>query len=233
MRFRGLKTVVRAGAAVQSSFRRSSTLSQSIPGKLLLVNKKTLTRRKFAGLLAGTMPTSGLICTKANQPRQNSPVFRRRSRVHERISYCKVRISMRLRQWHPWVTSGLLCAAALMAPSTFAHHSFAAYDATQTRTLRGTVKTFQWSNPHSAFTLLVEANGGADPFEWNIVTSSPAVLMRFGWTQDSLKVGDRVSVLFNPLSDGSHGGRLHTVVLLNTGQVLLTKLSAGVQPKIE
>jgi hypothetical protein len=120
-----------------------------------------------------------------------------------------------------------------MALPSLAHHSFAAYDAAQTRTLKGTVKTFQWSNPHATFTLLLEADGGGEPLEWNIETSSPAILMRFGWTRDSLKSGDRVSVLCNPLINGSHGGRLVTVVLVDTGQTLQTKLSAGAQSSIK
>jgi hypothetical protein len=128
---------------------------------------------------------------------------------------------------------GLFCAAALVALPSLAHHSFAAYDLNQTRTLKGTVETFHWSNPHSTFTLVLEADGRSEPIKWNIITSGPAVLKRFGWTQDSLKPGDRVSVLCNPMSDGSHGGRLHTVVLLDTGQVLRTKLSADTQPKID
>jgi hypothetical protein len=139
---------------------------------------------------------------------------------------------VKLCQWHPKITLGLLCAAVFVTLPALAHHSFAAYDATQTRTLQGTVETFQWSNPHSVITLLLDADGGGKPLEWSIVTSSPAILTRFGWKQDSLKTGDRVSVLCNPLSDGSHGGRLHTIVLLATGQVLLTKLSVGGQPKI-
>jgi hypothetical protein len=87
------------------------------------------------------------------------------------------------------------------------------------------VETFYWRNPHSEFTL-VQADDHGELIKWNIITGSPAVLMRFGWTQKSLKTGDRVSVLCNPMSDGSHGGRLHTVVLLDTGQVLKTKFSA-------
>jgi Family of unknown function (DUF6152) len=125
----------------------------------------------------------------------------------------------------PRLASELFCAAALTALPCLAHHSYAAYDLTHTRTLRGTVEAFHWRNPHSEFTL-VQADDHGELIKWNIITSSPAILMRFGWTQDSLKSGDRVSVLCNPMSDGSHGGRLHTVVLLDTGQVLKTKLSA-------
>jgi hypothetical protein len=120
-----------------------------------------------------------------------------------------------------------------MSLPALAHHSYAAYDLNQTRTLEGTVETFHWSNPHSRFTLVLEPHGRGEPIKWNIITSSPAILKRFGWTRASLKPGDRVSVLCNPMTDGSHGGRLHTVVLLDTGQVLRTKLSADAQEKIE
>ena len=127
------------------------------------------------------------------------------------------------------LAAGFFCAALLIAPPSLAHHSFAAYDLNHTVTLKGTVQTFQWSNPHSTFTLVLEPDGHSEPVKWNIITSGPAVLKRFGWTRDSLKPGDRISVLCNPMSDGSHGGRLHTVVLLDTGQVLLTKLSDAPQ----
>lgn len=124
------------------------------------------------------------------------------------------------------VTSSLFLAAALLSLPALAHHSYAAYDLTHTLTLRGTVESFQWSNPHSTITVVLEPAGHSEPIKWNIITSSPAILKRFGWTQHSLKRGDRVSVVCNAMTDGSHGGRLHTVVLLDTGQVLRTKFSA-------
>jgi Family of unknown function (DUF6152) len=133
----------------------------------------------------------------------------------------------------PRLASGLFCAAALVALPSLAHHSFAAFDLNQTRTLKGTVESFQWSNPHSTFTLVLEPDDRGEPIKWNIITSSPAVLRRFGWTRGSLKPGDRISVVCNPMTDGSHGGRLHTVVLLDTGLVLQTNLSAAAQSKTE
>jgi hypothetical protein len=135
---------------------------------------------------------------------------------------------MQLWQWRLSLLSGLFCAAVLFAVPSLAHHSYGAYDLNQTRTLKGTVETFHWSNPHSTFTLVLEPEASGEPIKWNVITSGPAVLKRFGWTQHSLKPGDRVSVICNPMSDGSHGGRLHTVVLLDTGQVLRTKFSADV-----
>ena len=127
------------------------------------------------------------------------------------------------------LASALFCAAALMALPTLAHHSYAAYDLNQIRTLQGTVETFQWNNPHSAIMLVLEPDGRGQPIKWNIITSSPAILKRYGWTQESLKAGDRVSVTCNPMIDGSHAGRLHTVVLLDTGRVLQTAFSPGAQ----
>jgi hypothetical protein len=116
----------------------------------------------------------------------------------------------------------LLIAAALAAASpAFAHHSFAAYESDKTLTLTATVESFGWANPHA--TLQVAAQGTGD--RWAIETSSPSILERFGWKSDSLKPGDRISVVFNPMRDGSHQGRLHTVVLIRTGAVLRTKLS--------
>jgi Family of unknown function (DUF6152) len=140
---------------------------------------------------------------------------------------------MKLWQWCPRVSSGLFFAAALLTLPALAHHSYGAYELNQTRMLKGTVESFHWSNPHSTFTLVLEPDASGAPIKWNIITSGPAVLKRFGWTQHSLKPGDRVSVICNPMSDGSHGGRLHTVVLLDTGQVLRTKFSADAQEKIE
>lgn len=132
---------------------------------------------------------------------------------------------------------GLLTAAPLPSGSALAHHSFAAYDDKQVRTLDGMVETFDWTNPHVALKVLVQPAAGGVPQEWSIETSSPVILTRFGWTRDSLKRGDRIRVICNPMGDGTHGGRLHTVVMLDGGQTLKTKLSGdtpstpAVQPR--
>ncbi len=114
----------------------------------------------------------------------------------------------------------ILAAVAAAWPAS-AHHSFAAYDRTKTLTFKGTVKTFQWTNPHVVMWVVVQPDGGGAPQEWSFETTSPGVLTRVGWTRQSVKVGDRVSVEFNPLRDGSHGGGLNSVTLLATGQKLV------------
>ena len=127
--------------------------------------------------------------------------------------------------------SCLFCSLGLAVfPTAQAHHSFAAYDGTHTRTLTGTVESFQWSNPHVVLKVLVTGGDGGQPQEWNIVTSSPAILARFGWSHDSLAAGEWISAVLNPMSDGSYAGRLHTLTVLGTGRTLETKLSAADKP---
>jgi hypothetical protein len=120
---------------------------------------------------------------------------------------------------HAAAIAAVAVGVAAVLPAA-AHHSFATYDRTKTVTIKGTVKTFQWTNPHCVIWVVIQPAGGGDPQEWTIETTSPGVLTRSGWTRHSLSPGDRVSVEFNPLRDGSHGGGLNSVTLLDTGQTL-------------
>jgi len=101
----------------------------------------------------------------------------------------------------------LLCASPL-----FAHHSFAAFDLSQTTTLKGVVKEFQWTNPHSWIQLMVTDASGKQ-VEWSIETSSPSGLLRQGWKPKTLKAGDQVTITMHPLRDGRPGGSLMTVTM--------------------
>jgi Family of unknown function (DUF6152) len=124
----------------------------------------------------------------------------------------------------------ILAASCAVSWPVAAHHSFAVYDRTKTVTIKGTVKTFQWTNPHCVVWVLVQPEGGGDPQEWSIETTSPGVLTRDGWTRNSIKPGDKVSVEFNPLRDGSHGGGLNSVTLTDTGQKLTASFAASEKP---
>jgi Family of unknown function (DUF6152) len=115
----------------------------------------------------------------------------------------------------------ILAAMVGAASPVLAHHSFAMYEPTKTLTFKGTVKAFQWTNPHVVIWVLVQPEDGGAVQEWSFETTSPGVLTRAGWTRQSLKAGDRVSVVFSPLRDGSHGGGLNSVTLLDTGQKLV------------
>jgi hypothetical protein len=116
----------------------------------------------------------------------------------------------------------LTAMAGAVSPAS-AHHSFAMYEPTKTLTFKGTVKAFQWTNPHVVVWILMQPDDGGPAQEWSLETTSPGVLTRAGWTRQSLKAGDRVSVTFSPLRDGSHGGGLNSVTLLDTGQTLIPK----------
>jgi hypothetical protein len=119
-----------------------------------------------------------------------------------------------------YLAAVLVAAAAVYSP-VFAHHSFAVYDRTKTLTIKGNVKSFQWTNPHCVVWVTVQPDDGGEPQEWAIETTSPGVLTRSGWTRNSIKPGDHVAVEFNPLRDGSYGGGLNWVTLLDTGRKLV------------
>ena len=95
-----------------------------------------------------------------------------------------------------------------------AHHSFAMFDQTRQVSITGTVKNFQWTNPH-AFIELEAPDGKL----WSVELNSPNNLVRQGWKRTALKSGDKVTVVLNPLRDGKTGG-LFDAVTLPSGQVL-------------
>lgn len=110
----------------------------------------------------------------------------------------------------------LTVAVALGAPA-FAHHSFAMFDRQKEVTLNGTVKEFQWTNPHSFIEIDVTEAGATTAY--SIEMNSPNNLTRQGWKSTSLKPGDKVVLLMNPLRDGAKGG-LFVSVMLPDGKVL-------------
>jgi hypothetical protein len=125
---------------------------------------------------------------------------------------------LRLRTIAP-VLAILAGAAAPLAPSQ-AHHSFAMFDPNQVTTVTGTVKEFQWVNPHVILWVYAAAPEGQPPELWSIELTSPGNLTRLGWTRHSIKPGDKIAVEISPLRDGTHGGGFRKATLTDTGQVL-------------
>jgi hypothetical protein len=107
----------------------------------------------------------------------------------------------------------LVVVLALIGTSALAHHSRAMFDQTKQVTLVGTVREFQWTNPHCWIQVLVPdpSNPGAEPVEWGIEMAAPVELMRKGWKPGSLNPGDKVSIVINPLRDGQRGGLVVSV----------------------
>jgi hypothetical protein len=103
-------------------------------------------------------------------------------------------------------------AVAISAIPAFAHHSFAMFDAAASKTVEGTVKDFQWTNPHSWILLTVDnAQGQAE--QWAIEMGGPQGLARQGWTPKTLRPGMKVQTVIHPLRDGSNGGQFMAVTL--------------------
>lgn len=103
-------------------------------------------------------------------------------------------------------TTLLVLAGLGLAPYVAsAHHSAAMFDNTRVKDLSGTVKEFQWKNPHVWLQLNVQ-NGGVKE-EWSIEGGSPNTLSRQGWRPTTFTPGAVVSIRVNPMKDGSPGGQ--------------------------
>jgi hypothetical protein len=109
-------------------------------------------------------------------------------------------------------------AASLIGAPAYAHHSFAMFDATKTVTLNGTVKNFEWTNPHMWLTISVPQASG-QPIEYPLEMQGIAGAVKLGWKRDTARPGDQITVNIHPLRDGTHGGQLLSVVLANGQKV--------------
>jgi hypothetical protein len=106
-----------------------------------------------------------------------------------------------------------------MAPHlAVAHHSTAMFEAEKRVTLSGTITDFQWTNPHAWIQVAVPGADGK-PAEWSFECGSPNTLSRQGWKPSTLKPGDPVTVVANPMKDGTNAGLMYTVTLAD-GRVL-------------
>jgi hypothetical protein len=110
-------------------------------------------------------------------------------------------------------------ATAITAPrAASAHHSTAMFEPEKRVTLNGTIKDFQWTNPHAWIQMVVSGADGK-PADWSFECGSPNTLSRQGWKPSMLKAGDAVTIVANPMKDGTPAGLLYTVTLAD-GRVL-------------
>ena len=112
----------------------------------------------------------------------------------------------------------LAAVLATTAASLSAHHSFAPFNMTSEKTLVGTVKQFDWTNPHTWLWIDVpNEKGGVDT--WGVEGMSPNYLARRGWSRMTFKPVDKATVVVRPMRDGSPGGMFVRATLAN-GQAL-------------
>ena len=99
----------------------------------------------------------------------------------------------------------------LVSVPILAHHGAASYDLSKMTSLKGTVMNIQWMNPHAEISIEVNDPTG-QPQKYIVESVSPLGLSRIGWTKDSLKPGDQISVTGNLSKNGTHILRLKKIV---------------------
>ncbi len=111
------------------------------------------------------------------------------------------------------------CGLLLSSVPLLAHHSFAAeYDSNQPVKITGTVTKMEWMNPHARFYVAVKDADGK-VVNWNFELGAIPVLLKQGWTKNSLKEGDQVTVDGSKAKDGSFTANARSVVLANGKKV--------------
>jgi hypothetical protein len=96
-------------------------------------------------------------------------------------------------------------ALLLSGTGAMAHHSFSAFNTDVEKTITGTVNRFEWTNPHTWVWIDVpDGKGGA--VTWGVEGMSPNYLARRGWSKNTFKPGDKVTLTIRPMKDGSPGG---------------------------
>ena len=123
-----------------------------------------------------------------------------------------------------WMAAAV--AMLLAGRPVLAHHSFAAeFDADKPVALTGTVTKIEWTNPHAYFYIDVkDANGKVT--SWGLEMGSPNGLMRQGWSRNSMKIGDVVSIEGSQAKDGAKLANARAVTLAG-GQKLFAASSQG------
>ena len=97
----------------------------------------------------------------------------------------------------------LLVACLLGAPaaSALAHHSVALYDTDNLTTVKGVVTKIEWTSPHVFVYFAAEENG--ETVDWSMELDPPVLLRRYGWSKETVNVGDTITCTGAPARSGA------------------------------
>lgn len=138
---------------------------------------------------------------------------------------------MKLNTLKSLTLSALVATAATQA---LAHHSTTMFDREKVYTITGTVQEVQWTNPHVAIFIQGTIKEGDSPSLWLMEMTSPGNLVRAGgWTRNVVKAGDKVVVDFSPLRNGTKGGALKKITLVDTGKFYTADIRAQESANLE
>ena len=112
----------------------------------------------------------------------------------------------------------LLIASLVICGPAFAHHSMSMYDRSRDTTFKAIITEFDWTNPHAQITFTAADEHG-NLVKWVAEGPGPNRLASHGWSKDTLKPGDQVTIVGNCNKDGSPTMRFEKVILPN-GQEL-------------
>ena len=111
------------------------------------------------------------------------------------------------------VVLAAVVSLVIFSGSAMAHHGVAGYDMTKTITVHGTVTKFDWSNPHVV--VYVDAkNDSGEMQHWTIEFASPVHMVRAGWSKNSMKAGDDITIDTHPSRNGAPIGISSTITFI-------------------
>ena len=105
-----------------------------------------------------------------------------------------------------------IVASLLMSISLLAHHGAASFEPGKMVTLKGTVKSWVYSNPHCLLTLAVRGDDG-QTVDWITETQAPNVVYPVGYRKDTFKFGEEITIIVQPVKNGKPLGRILQAIL--------------------
>jgi hypothetical protein len=114
----------------------------------------------------------------------------------------------------------MIAALLSITAPALAHHARSEYDLSKTITLKGTVTKVEWTNPHALIFFDVTDSAGHVQ-NWHSITGGPSRMSRYGWTSETLKPGDEITITGNPTKAGTNDIWLDRITLPGGREVVM------------